>query len=164
MTDELYIVRAVSKISSALTNLDNLTATAETNVYFKSKFLRDLQKYCDFFCHHTHEMTSAMANSDWKSYYFAVYEGLSEVDECVEADTEELKQIALLIMKIHSAVMDLKRVDKSVLQNKLFVEPLIGRALPMFGQGYVKRLPVNKEGWKRISTLTSEIGEEVLAA
>jgi hypothetical protein len=162
MTDELYIVRAVSKISSALTNLDNITESVGNNLYFKTKFHRDLQKYCDFFCHHTYEMTSEMAKSNWAAYYATVYEHMSEVDLCVEADSEELKQIGLLVMKIHSAISDLKKVDKSILQNKLFVEPLIGRAQPIFGQGYIKRLPVDKEGWKRISTLTTEIGEEVL--
>lgn len=162
MSIERAISKAMLKLSSALNNLDSLTGMDDQNKHFQGKFKRDFHKFLDFFCHHTAVMSTEMYKAEPGAWKEVAYGWMEELDDCVDASTEELKQIACMYAKINSAMGDLKQLDKQSIEVKLFAAPLINRASVILTQGYVKRLPVDHTGMKRLCEVCTEIGNEAV--
>jgi hypothetical protein len=153
MKEEIYIVRAICKISSALTNLDELycdVGEGNCNEFFKGKFYRDFNKFFDYFEHHTEEMVKAMYSSNSGAFSDILFYHLQSIDEDLDADSEELLHIGLMVAKLKSALRDLKKVDLKSPSSRLVAEPLIGRLSTLLPKPYVKKLPVCWDGFDKL--------------
>lgn len=160
VTSEMLIVRSIFKMASALNNLDELGGI-DSPKYFVGKLKRDFHKFCEFFVHHTREMTKEMAAQDPEAWFSAVYHHIDGIDEIVlEEDDPELKQIGLLLAKLTSGLRDLKALDKT-LTMKLFSEPMINRLGPILTKSYVKRIPVNKQNLEVLTGIVTSTVEEI---
>ena len=153
MKEEIYIVRAICKISSALTNLDELYCDGgdgNCNEFFKGKFYRDFNKFFDYFEHHTGEMTKAMYESNSEALSDVLFYHLQSIDEDTDADSDELLHIGLMVAKLKSALRDLNKVDLKSLSSRMVAEPLIGRLSTLLPKPYVKKLPVCQAGLDKL--------------
>jgi len=161
MKEEIYIVRAICKISSALNNLDELGCVegdGYCNEFFKGKFYRDFNKFFDYFEYHTGEMTKAMYDSNSEAFSDILYYHLQSIDEDTDADSDELLHIGLMVAKLKSALRDLKKVDLKSLSSRMVAEPLIGRLSTLLPKPYVKKLPVCQVGLdKLVCRITSDL-------
>lgn len=158
-TSEMLIVRSIFKMASALNNLDELSGIDKPK-YFTGKLKRDFHKVCDFFVHHTNEMTKQMAEEDPEAWFSAVYYHLDGIDEIVENDDFEIKQLGLLVAKLTSGLRDLKNLDRT-LTFKLFADPMLNRLGPLLTKNYVKRIPINREALERLTTIITKEVEQI---
>jgi hypothetical protein len=160
VTSEMLIVRSIFKMASALNNLDELEGIEEPQ-YFTGKFKRDFHKFCEFFVHHTREMAKEMAAQDPEAWFSAVYYHIDGIDEMVQEDGDpELKQIGLLLSKLTSGLRDLKSLDRT-LTMKLFSEPMINRLGPILTKSYVRRIPINKQKFDRLTNIVTQTVESI---
>lgn len=156
MSYELTIAKAVYKLSSALENLDSINN--DSSVHFKGQFKRDFAKFFNYFVHHTNDIATAMIDADVNNWNKAVYEINADFEECVEADSEELKHIGLMLVKMRSCVIDLKGIEKTV-QSKIVAAPLLNVLGLVLSRGYIKKLPIGKSGMEKLlEQYSKEIG------
>lgn len=160
-TPETLMARAVIKLSSSLNNLDALEG--KEHKHFKGKFLKDINKFLNFFSLHSKPMVDEFYKEDSESFYFLVYDVGEELDNLVLDPDHEIKQVSLILSKLDSALQDLKASRKDTM-SKLFVDPLINRIRPILHQRYVKRFPVLNSKIKEVSTMYTEEYEKRLVA
>lgn len=159
MDSKLDVVKAICKISSALTNLDEIP---EDSKHFSGRFKKEYTRFFDFFIHHTEEMSKTMYKANPSEWKRCVYECMQEVEDCVDADTEELKHITVMLAKLNSSLVSLRNIEKTV-HGKLFADPLINKLKPLVSKGYFKKLPINREGFAKLaSEITIHIDKEIL--
>lgn len=157
MTEIQNITHAVFKLSAAIHNYDNLCELEEDGDcnFFRGKFLADSIRTTNFFIHHTAVMCSNIAADQPGGWDLFVEGWYSDIDNYVEADSEEQKQLGLFLCKILSAINHLKEVPL-VGKNKYFVEPLLKKLALITSSSYIKRLPIKTH---LLDILTQEIDE-----
>jgi hypothetical protein len=89
-----------------------------------------------------------------------VYYHLDGIDEIVENDDFEIKQLGLLVAKLTSGLRDLKNLDRT-LTFKLFADPMLNRLGPLLTKNYVKRIPINREALERLTTIITKEVEQI---
>jgi ATP-dependent exoDNAse (exonuclease V) beta subunit len=157
--EQVSILRAITKISSALNNID--TINIDNNPNFCGKMRRDLIKFCDFFCHHTQETTTEMYKRNKTAWDELVYYWFDGIDDDVEASTFEKKHISLFLSKCTSAINDLRTLENNM-TNKIFAKPLISRFEEVLNKGYIKRFDVNKNDIQLVTDRISDVGFQVV--
>lgn len=154
----LGIVKSICLLSSSLTNLDNISPD---NKLFSGKFKKEMHRFFDYFTHHTGGTVALMYQAnpeDWQKYVYSCFE---PIEECVDAQDEDVKQIALMISKMQVALKHLKSLERDG-YSRIFVDPLVNRLGPLASRGYIKRLPISKEGLEKLVKAISEETELVI--
>lgn len=158
--DEIHIVRALVKLNTALLNCDVLVDTDAP--VFTGKLRRDITKFCEWYCTHTHEENIALVKASWTAYNeLANYWFSEDFDEIVEASTIGKKHLALFMSKCKSAVNDLKKVEP-IMSNKIIVNPIISRLENLFSNGYFKRTDIANSDINLIVGRLDRLGENVV--
>ncbi len=157
--EQMFILRAITKMSSAILNIDKINE--EGNLKFCGKMRRDIVKFTEFFCHHTYETTTEMYKSNKSAWNELVYYWFDGIDEYVEADTFEKKNISLFLCKCRSAINDLRALDKNM-TNKIFAGPLITRFDELLRKGYLKRFDITPQSLDRLEAEVTEVGLQVV--
>lgn len=159
MDSKLDVVKAICKISAAMTNLDEIP---EDSKHFSGRFKKEYTRFFDFFLHHTEETTKAMYKANPAEWQRCVYNCMDEIEDAVDADSDELKHISIMLAKLSSALVSLKQIEKSV-HGRLIADPLINKLKPLVSKGYFKKLPINKEGFAKLANeITIHIDKEIL--
>lgn len=158
MDFEPKVITALYKISSALTNFDQIS---DDSTIFVGKINRDFDKFFRFFLHHTESVTSDMYQTN-PATWTRLYKDFSEVDECVEAPCEETKHLGIMVAKLKSSLEDLRLTEKSV-QNRLFVAPMISRLVYLVDKNYPSRYKLSEDGMRTLGVRVSTTLDKVLA-
>lgn len=150
------VTTVLLKISSAIEELDSLNATSETNSHFKGGFKNMFNKFFEFYIQHSKYLVIAQEKASPKVYKGLVYDMASFMIEVVDADTEELKNLGMLVAKLNSAASDLQAIERSV-SNDLFTRPLLSRMNTMLTKKFVKNLPNSKAGMEQLQRYVNKI-------
>lgn len=150
MSEEVNKVKALTKISSALENIDNICVDGNTD--FNGKLKRDLIRFTNWFVYHTSEATTNMSKSDGSAFYDLTYYWVGGIDETVEASSETKKNLALFYCKCLSASEDLSKLSSNM-SNKILFSPITVKLNSLFNR-IERRLGILKED---LLTLKEEV-------
>lgn len=153
MREEDKILLAVTRLSSALVNIDELdylVRQGETKSYF-GKMARDISKFGEFFTEHAREMTIAMAQTDEKYLLDSIYTKVGSYDAIVQGDGED-RQLHILFAKLLSSQELLATVSTKgggFLRTKYFVEPLLRRLNNICKNAYLKKVGKSRSDFEK---------------
>lgn len=154
----LGIIKSICLISSALTNLDEISQDSKL---FSGKFKKEFHRFFEYFQHHTRDTVFFMhqANpADWNRY---VYDCCAPIEDAVDAKDEDTKQTAIMVSKLQVALKHLKSLERDG-YSRILIDPLINRLSPLTSRAYIKKLPVSVEGFTKLSKAISEEVELVI--
>ena len=130
----MIIMHATLKISSALSNIDEMTL--EDN--FKRKLKQDLLNFSDWFYEYSAAQTKSMMGAS-ETMYIRLIKWLNAYDDDFILRDNLERQTMLFLARCQSAVNDLRLVQEPDFMAK-YCEPIISRLECIFDKGYISRL------------------------
>jgi hypothetical protein len=130
----MIIMHATLKISSALSNIDEMTL--EDN--FKRKLKQDLLNFSDWFFEYSAAQTKSMMGAS-ETMYIRLIKWLNAYDDNFILRDNLERQTMLFLARCQSAVNDLKTVEEPNFMAD-YCKPIISRLECIFDKGYIQRL------------------------
>ena len=151
-SDEILLVRAILKISSAVDNLDKVSPEV-----LPKKLFHELQSFDRWFCKNTAEFTVEMALSDWEAYNDTVYFWMDGFDNLVSASCESKKFISLFLAKVVSGLKDLTQV-----RNSEVVAVFVNRIRTAVTKGLIKKVGIDMRDFTKLVRNIDSVFENIV--
>lgn len=157
--NSLEVVRAITKLSSSLINIDNIQ---EGNFpEFCRKLKQDILIFNNWMCDYTGSMMINLTKAKGE-LVIQIQEKLLKFEEEVYVDDAFTHEMVFYLAKLQSALNNLKKIDYPWAYTE-YVKPIISRAENLLSKNHIARLGIlNQVGYKRFVDHFDILGQDLI--
>lgn len=157
--NSLEVVRAITKLSCSLINIDNIQD--ENHAQFCRKLKQDILVFNEWMCDYTGQMMINLTTAKGE-LIINIQNALLKFEEEVYVEDAFTHEMVFYLAKVQSALNNLKKIDYPWAYTE-YVKPIISRAENLLSKNHITKLEImDQVGYKRFVEHFDVLGKDLI--